>query len=89
MNEEGWYVDPFGRHESRWISEGTPTALVRDGRVESQDPPPSTIIVGELERVAESSQSSDDMRRADYAEGKAFNPDAMTDAAEESIDSSW
>ena len=30
MNEEGWYVDPFGRHEALWISDGTPTALVRD-----------------------------------------------------------
>ena len=36
---QGWYVDPFGVHGDRWISQGRPTALVRDGGVESQDPP--------------------------------------------------
>jgi len=38
--EEGWYTDPFGRHEARWMSDGTPTKLVRDGDVESYDDPP-------------------------------------------------
>jgi hypothetical protein len=37
---EGWCTDPFGRHEARWLSEGTPTKLVRDGEVESYDDPP-------------------------------------------------
>jgi hypothetical protein len=37
---EGWYDDPFGRHEFRWMSDGSPTSLVRDGAVESQDDPP-------------------------------------------------
>jgi hypothetical protein len=49
MNEEGWYIDPFGRHEARWISDGTPTALVRDGEAESQDPPPDEPITVEME----------------------------------------
>ena len=31
---EGWYTDPYGRHEARWMSAGTPTRLVRDGEVE-------------------------------------------------------
>jgi Zn-dependent protease with chaperone function len=35
---EGWYTDPFGRHESRWMSRGTPTQLVRDGIFELTDP---------------------------------------------------
>jgi hypothetical protein len=38
--EEGWCSDPFGRHEARWMSDGTPTKLVRDGGVESTDEPP-------------------------------------------------
>ena len=49
MTEEGWYIDPYGRHEARWISEGTPTALVRDGGVESQDPPPDQPVTVEME----------------------------------------
>jgi hypothetical protein len=35
---EDWYTDPFGRHEARWMSHGTPTSLVRDGRTQSVDP---------------------------------------------------
>lgn len=34
---EGWCPDPFGRHESRWMSAGVPTSLVRDDGVESHD----------------------------------------------------
>lgn len=34
----GWFSDPYGRHEARWISSGSPTALVRDGVVEQSDP---------------------------------------------------
>lgn len=37
---EGWYTDPFDRHEARWFSAGAPSKLVRDGTVESNDPPP-------------------------------------------------
>jgi hypothetical protein len=35
---EGWYTDPYARHEARWMSQGKPTRLVRDGRVEASDP---------------------------------------------------
>jgi hypothetical protein len=35
---EDWYTDPFGRHEARWMSHGTPTSLVRDGHTEVIDP---------------------------------------------------
>ena len=34
---QGWFADPFDVHEARWFSQGTPTALVRDGCTESQD----------------------------------------------------
>jgi hypothetical protein len=36
---QGWFSDPYGRHEDRWFSRGVPTALVRDGGKESQDAP--------------------------------------------------
>jgi hypothetical protein len=54
MHAEGWYEDPFGRHEDRWFSDGTPTALVRDGGTESDDPPPDerlpdTLVPAEVE----------------------------------------
>lgn len=54
MKEVGWYEDPYGIHEARWISDGAPTALVRDGRRESQDePPPGTGYLGPLVAVAQ------------------------------------
>jgi hypothetical protein len=40
MEPSGWYLDPYGRHERRWISAGHPTALVSDERHETTDPPP-------------------------------------------------
>ena len=88
MNEEGWYVDPFGRHEARWISAGTPTALVRDEGVESQDPPPNEQVTVEMERVAEVAPvDGNDLKRADDAERQEFDPNAMIEKAEEAIDS--
>lgn len=38
-SQEGWCPDPLGRHESRWLSSGKPTDLVRDGGLESHDEP--------------------------------------------------
>jgi hypothetical protein len=40
--QEGWYTDPWGHHDARWISEGVPTKLVRDGTRESYDDPPDS-----------------------------------------------
>jgi hypothetical protein len=75
MNAEGWYTDPFGNHEARWISDGIPTALVRDGGVESLDPPPTIGYSGPFERLApEGHTDSRDMRRADEAETEDFDP---------------
>jgi hypothetical protein len=69
MNAEGWYLDPYGLHEARWISDGTPTALVRDGHVEMHDPPPDTPYEGSLQPVAEAAAvDGEDLRRADEAE---------------------
>jgi len=43
-NAQNWCPDPFGSHEARWFSNGIPTALVRDGGVESQDAPPDSVF---------------------------------------------
>jgi hypothetical protein len=37
---QGWYLDPYGRHELRWFSDGRATALVKDNGVTAQDAPP-------------------------------------------------
>lgn len=81
MEEEGWYADPFNIHEARWISAGTPTALVRDGDVEAQDPPPNTPYSGQLEELTETdAKDGDDLLRADDADTRSFDPDAEEDA---------
>jgi hypothetical protein len=49
--EEGWYTDPFGLHEARWMSAGRPTKLVRDGTVESYDAPPDEEPSAVPERI--------------------------------------
>jgi hypothetical protein len=51
MNAQGWYQDPYRRHEERWYSGGTPTGLVRDRGVESTDPPPEAAPTGTLVRA--------------------------------------
>ena len=79
---EGWYLDPFGAHEARWFSDGTPTALVRDrGGAESHDAPPSTTFQGDLEPVPEIAPSDgDDLLRADEEnpDDHIFDPNAAT-----------
>jgi hypothetical protein len=49
VHEEVWHVDPYGHHEARWISDGTPTDLVRDGGIVSKDPPPEAAYSGALQ----------------------------------------
>ncbi len=41
MGPQGWFADPFGKHEARYFSAGSPTRLVRDGEAESYDEPPA------------------------------------------------
>ena len=68
---EGWYEDPYGLHEQRWFSAGTPTALVRDHGTEGHDEPPAypppVAPVEAPEVVGKFPQ--DDLKRADEAEG--------------------
>ena len=87
MHEEGWYVDPFGRHEARWMSDGRPTALVRDDRVESQDPPPDDPMTEPLELVRGTAPpGGSDQKRADDADAEGFDPDAGARAAFDTMD---
>lgn len=83
---EGWYKDPFGEHEARWFSEGTPTSLVRDGSVESRDDPPDESVDGPLQRVeASQAPSAGDLRRADDAES-GYDRSDYGDKASEAMD---
>jgi hypothetical protein len=66
---QGWYRDPFGRHEDRYFSVGHPTKLVRDATAESYDPPPWEYpmrmpLVPVVPRAA-NHRGADDTRRAD------------------------
>lgn len=65
--DEGWYVDPYGTHEQRWISQGRPTSLVRDGDAEAKDPPPDRPAPEPFVPVPSDSTELGwrDMRRAD------------------------
>ena len=72
-DEEGWFTDPFGRHEARWLSQGNPTKLVRDGDVESYDDPPDEEPSQEPVRIEVdlSGTAGRDLLRADSAEEQA------------------
>ena len=70
---EGWYTDPFGTHEARWISNGAPTKLVRDAGQESYDDPPDEEPSSEPELIeAAPSSHGEDLYRTDDA-----NPDGL------------
>ena len=66
--EEGWYTDPFARHEERWMSNGQPTKLVRDQGKVSQDEPPNGPYVQFPDPVEHATSNGPlDLRRADDA----------------------
>ena len=74
MRAEGWYHDPYGIHDDRWISDGHPTDLVRDKGVESRDAPPPEEPRLALVPVAEIEESEGaDLLRADVAKVENFN----------------
>jgi hypothetical protein len=88
--EEGWFTDPYGHHEARWMSAGVPTGLVRDGAVESTDPPPDgppASVPVRIQAESPGGTAGADLQRADDAE-RAGPPDphASTDAAEAAVD---
>jgi hypothetical protein len=69
---EGWYTDPYDRHEARWMSDGRPTKLVRDGDAESYDDPPEGPFAHDPERIEPHppQDGARDLRRADEAEAQ-------------------
>jgi len=76
--EEGWFTDPYGVHEARWLSAGKPTKLVRDGEDESYDAPPDGPYVAEpvrIETTPTAASGSDLLRTGEassqYDEGEA------------------
>jgi hypothetical protein len=72
---EGWYTDPFGRRDARWMSDGSPTKLVRDGEEESYDDPPDeepSVVATKVEEV-QAGDGSDLLRAGDPAGGESLN----------------
>lgn len=69
---EGWYTDPYGRHEARWLSQGRPTRLVRDGTTERYDDPPveeaPSVVPRPVEGAVPPVGGPDSLRRADDAQ---------------------
>jgi hypothetical protein len=60
--------DPYGRHEARWISAGSPTKLVRDRSVGSYDDPPGEEPSEMPTRIVEDPvRRTDRLDRADEA----------------------
>lgn len=64
---QGWYRDPYGTHEDRYISCGMPTKLVRDGGRESYDAPADPTLLRDLIPADQDGDAGDgsDLRRAD------------------------
>jgi hypothetical protein len=79
---EGRFTDPFGRHEARWMSDGSPTKLVRDGDEESYEDPPDEEPTVTPTRIAEG-QASDgrDLLRSDDPESGSLH-DRMQEAGQ-------
>ena len=67
---EGWYTDPYDRHDARWMSDGVPTRLVRDGKVTSSDEPPGGpwVLKPEPWESESNGDQGSDLLRADAAE---------------------
>ena len=83
--DEGWYTDPFGRHEARWMSDGEPTKLVRDAGVDSYDAPPHEAPCQATVKIEHPEVGrADDGRRADSAQ--AGEPPDSRGGAERVLD---
>ena len=61
---EGWYRDPFGLHDGRWLSGGRPTDLVCDDAQVTHDEPPDEPMPASLERLLEGGPTNgEDLKR--------------------------
>jgi hypothetical protein len=50
-HSDGWFTDPFGHHEARWLMDGVPTDRLRDGRTEANDPVPDEPFTANPVRI--------------------------------------
>jgi hypothetical protein len=73
--EEGWYTDPYGRHDARLFSAGKPTKLVRDGTIDAYDEPPAEPPASAPMPLMPQNpfDHGEDLRRADEAR-RGFPP---------------
>ena len=65
MKPEGWCTDPYALHEARWLSDGKPTKLVRDGSTISHDEPPDTPFIRAPEMIEQGAAGRPDLVPAD------------------------
>lgn len=73
---EGWYLDPYGIHEQRWMSCGRPTNLVRDRGTEGKDEPPDKPLPGPLiPAPVASTRFGRDLARADDVDNSETSQD--------------
>jgi hypothetical protein len=72
VSDEGWYLDPYGRHEQRWFTSGHPTALIRNGAVDGNDPPPGPLPHKPVP-IADAIGDAADLRRADDLEANSYS----------------
>ncbi len=84
---EGWFTDPFERHEARWMSQGNPTSLVRDGTVEGSDPVADGPIRAIPPRIETDISAGVSVRRADDADRESpYDPETLSPAASDAFD---
>ena len=83
----GWCNDPYRRHEHRWMTQGRPSALVGDGGIESQDPPPDgPFLVDPVLIDSDNAINRDDLKRADDPRSKNSPADDVWTKTIASID---
>jgi len=84
-DDEGWFTDPYGLHEARWLSVGRATKLVRDAGVEAYDDPPDgppTVEAVRIEDDAPAATYGDDLKRVD-------DPGDRRDGTDQAIRGVW
>lgn len=91
MTAQGWYQDPFRRHEHRWFSEGRATSLVRDGEAESDDVLPTEEYDGPLvaAEAAELADGGDLLRADERADDRASRRSLVQAALDAATQSGW
>ncbi len=86
---EGWYTDPYERHEARWMSQGTPTWQVKDGDVEGRDDPvpdePFKVTPVRIETEGPG-DGSDQLRADDAQTEKPYDASEASRAASDVFD---